>query len=216
MTGDPPPADPYDRYYYGGTDVLINRNDIRDPAELNRVEYATSTANTLAALDLAQSLEPGADMLKAIHATLLGELYEWAGHFRTIPAYKNSTQFQPAVSEERVDAACARFMEKAPPVKEAIGPFAGALARLWSDLNYEHPFVEGNGRSTQILLTEMARRMGWEIRWKDMRRADELDAAIQSCMLMLKDRRFNGFHDLLIRLLDRAKPFGAGAEKEKT
>lgn len=197
-------GDPYDRYFYEGGDTLINSFGIRDPAELHLVEYRESKLATPEALEFARSetvFTPRS--LQGVHRILFGRLYPWAGEWRTMALHKQATTFRREVSETRMAAAMDRFQAEGLAKADLLGPFAGELGRLWGDLNFEHPFVEGNGRATQVLLTAAAERLGWSIDWAKVNQADELDAAIRSCMPALGDRRFNGYHDLLIRVIDR-------------
>ena len=55
--------------------------------------------------------------------------------------------------------------------------FAAALAKCWGELNFLHPFREGNGRSTQIFVAALTKRHGREIDWAKVGYADEIAAA---------------------------------------
>lgn len=73
-----------DPYVYPGTDVLRNRLGIHDAGELAAVERA-ATAQRLTELDR-WPLEGQLDLehLRAIHALVFGDVYEWAGRLRTV------------------------------------------------------------------------------------------------------------------------------------
>ena len=195
-------GDPYSRYFYEGTETFTNKLGILNSEELRVFEYEWTHLHQTEALTFARQADTLDELtLQGIHKILFGDIYSWAGQWRTIALHKDQTTFQAAVSTERMHAICQTFTENSALHKDKIGPFAGALARLWGSLNHEHPFVEGNGRATQILLTVAAERSGWKIDWAKVTRANEMDAAIQSCMLSMKDRRFNAYHDLLMRVL---------------
>lgn len=145
MTGDA-----YDRYFYGGSDTLINTLGIRDAEELHLVEYRESKLAMPEALNYARSQETlTPETLKGIHKILFGRLYAWAGQWRTMALFKQATAFQAFVSDERMALALERFEREGAATARYVGPFAGELARLWADLNYEHPFVEERTREVR-------------------------------------------------------------------
>ena len=77
-------------YVYEGTDVLINKMNIRNAEELIEVEAQLFIAN---ALDI-QSILPQLNFqshksLQIIHQHLFGEIYKWAGQYRTVNIYKS-------------------------------------------------------------------------------------------------------------------------------
>jgi hypothetical protein len=77
-----------DPYVYPGTHVLRNRQDIRDPAELDRRERDSTN---LRLLQLATQPLPGPydlQHLKAFHRHIFGDLYPWAGEIRTVAIAK--------------------------------------------------------------------------------------------------------------------------------
>jgi cell filamentation protein len=52
------------------------------------------------------------------------------------------------------------------------------LAECWGELNFLHPFREGNGRTTQIFVMAWAHRHGRTINWSRVDRRDEIRAAV--------------------------------------
>lgn len=67
-------------YYYPGTDVLRNKQNIRDKNALEQTENAFSALRVRDAEQLPGP--PDLTRLKAVHRTLFGDLYEWAGQTR--------------------------------------------------------------------------------------------------------------------------------------
>ncbi|MGV0870435.1 hypothetical protein V6758_14395 [Corynebacterium kalidii] len=84
----PTPADPpeWRRYFYPGSEVLRNKLDIRDAAELQRLEYDVTQqqAASLDDGDLPIEGTTSAERLSFIHKSLLGSIYEWAGEYRDV------------------------------------------------------------------------------------------------------------------------------------
>lgn len=153
-----------DPYTYPGTQVLRNIPGIRDDATLRDFEYEQSK---LRIEELREKPIPGKfdlEHLKAIHAHVFQDVYEWAGKTRSVNISKNGDRFaQPAFIESagrQLGAAIAkennlRGLEKP--------QFVERLALYYSDWNALHPFREGNGRTTRELIGQIAREAGYEL-----------------------------------------------------
>ena len=79
-----------DPYVYQGTNVLINKLNIKDGDTLDKAEsdFAGLAANRLRKSDF--QIDSILDGLK-IHKYLFSNLYEWAGQPRTIDIYKGES-----------------------------------------------------------------------------------------------------------------------------
>lgn len=82
-----------DPYVYPGTDVLRNRLNIRNAAELAEREAALS-AIRIAQLER-RHLPSGYDLahLQATHRLIFGDVYLWAGELRTVRISKGGDLF---------------------------------------------------------------------------------------------------------------------------
>lgn len=115
-----------------------------------------------------------------IHKQLFKDIYEWAGKIRTVDIKKNEdgAEFFLVVSKI-TDAANYVFAELA---KENYlqdldkGAFVKRLAHHYDQLNFIHPFREGNGRVQRVFWTRVAKGAGYEIDW-DAVIGDENDEA---------------------------------------
>jgi cell filamentation protein len=79
-----------DPYVYPGTQVLINKEDIRDAEELavfERVMSAQRMSEQLPAVEIS------AAGYRALHRHLFQDVYEWAGEPRTVALAKGSSMF---------------------------------------------------------------------------------------------------------------------------
>ncbi|HWV58771.1 MAG TPA: Fic family protein [Longimicrobiales bacterium] len=162
--------------YHDGSGVLRNLMGITDPRELAEFDLLAGEIYGYAALAFAERQTTlSMDTLCGVHRIIFGELYPWAGKARTVPLFKNNTQFAPP---ERIpgwlDAVLPGF-ESA--LRQRPMDFNQLLAELWGRMNWLHPFPEGNGRATQIFITAVARRHGRDIDWNKVARSDELHAA---------------------------------------
>lgn len=96
-------------------------------------------------------------------------VYDWAGCIRTVDIRKNteSTEFFLIVAKIG-DAANYVFTELA---KEnylkglSKEKFIKRLAYFYDQLNYIHPFREGNGRAQRVFWSRVAKGAGYEIDW---------------------------------------------------
>jgi cell filamentation protein len=104
-----------------------------------------------------------------IHEQLFKDVYEWAGRIRTVDIKKSEegAEFFLIVSKI-TDAANYVFGELA---KESYlkgldkTEFTQRLAHHYDQLNYIHPFREGNGRVQRVFWARVAKEVGYEIDW---------------------------------------------------
>jgi len=170
VTGDDP-------YLYPGTSVLRNRLGLTDPGQLDKVE------RRLVAQRIAEGAPTGGfDLahLRAIHQHLFQDVYEWAGELRTVEIAKGGHQFQFREFIETGMADVHRRLEKADFLRGLSGgAFAEAAGPIMGDVNYVHPFHEGNGRTQLQYLEQLAAQAGHPIdlariepeRWLEASRA---------------------------------------------
>ena len=185
--------------YHDQYGVLLNLLGITDAAELSAYDLLASDLYAATALAYAERQPKLAmDELSTIHAIMFAEIYPWAGKPRTVPLFKRDTQFaEPARIPGFVDRLMPQFQQAAAANPADLSRF---LSELWGRLNWLHPFPEGNGRTTQIFITAVARQHGRDIDWSAITRAAELDAARASVK-----QDFQPYRLLLLRALhDRA------------
>jgi cell filamentation protein len=89
--------------------------------------------------------------LRAIHRHLFQDIYDWAGEFRTVEMTKGGSRFQFTRYIETGMADVHRRLT-AQKMLKGLSPqaFAEAAGQIMGDVNFVHPFREGNGR-TQLL-----------------------------------------------------------------
>ena len=147
-----------DPYVYPGTSVLRNRLGTTDPDYLDKQERA------LVALRMRRNVPHGAfDLahLRAIHRHLFQDIYDWAGELCTVEISKGASGSSSASSSKpawRTFTAASRdpaFLREL----SATG-FAKQAAVILGDINYIHPFREGNGRTQLQYLKQLAARAG--------------------------------------------------------
>lgn len=156
----------WDPYLDLRTGVLRNRLGITDPAELARAE-ADFTSARIAQL-WRRRLPGHYDLahLQRFHQVIFGDLFEWAGELRTVTLGKGGALFchpQDLVrTGTRVFGGLAedRYLRG---LNRAA--FVDKLTALLADINYLHPFREGNGRAQRAFLAQLSRDAGHVLRW---------------------------------------------------
>lgn len=143
-----------DPYLYPGTTVLINKFDIRDQKELDEIEAAYISLRLSEIAENPLSGKYDRQHLQAMHKYILGDLYEWAGEYRTIDIEKAeavlgglSVEYSP---HGNIDDSFKGIMMEMKAVqwpqlsqREQAQRFTDCFSRLWQI----HPFREGNTRT---------------------------------------------------------------------
>jgi cell filamentation protein len=150
-----------DPYLFPGTSVLRNRLGLTDPGQLDKVE------RRLVAQRIAEGVPTGDfDLihLRAIHRQLFQDVYDWAGDLRSGEISKGGHQFQFRQYIETGMADIHRRLRQAEFLRGlSAGAFAEAAAPIMGDVNYVHPFREGNGRVQLQYLEQLAEQAGHPI-----------------------------------------------------
>jgi cell filamentation protein len=164
-----------DPYVYAGTGVLRNKLGITDAAELDAIERQLVVQRTREGLpdgdfDLAH--------LCAIHRQLFQDLYEWAGQLRTVEISKGAQQFQfrryivtgiADIHRRLVDGNYLKGL--------GTTEFCQEAARIIGDINYAHPFREGNGRTQLQYLDQLAKQAEHPIDIAQLQPRDWIEAS---------------------------------------
>jgi cell filamentation protein len=138
-----------DPYVYPGTDVLRNRENIRDAHELEAFER-TATANRMETLP--DNTPITAEGYREIHRYIFQDVYDWAGQVRTVDIAKNDDLFCLAVYVDQELARRFEAIRAEDGLRDlSVESFVARAADHISELNAIHPFREGNGRTQRAL-----------------------------------------------------------------
>lgn len=143
--------------------VLLNLQGITDPVEMNIQE-----TDLLAELyikvfaEFPESLTMAT--LQSWHQQWLSSLYDWAGHYRSVDMSKPNIRFAsplliPKLATKFEESYLSRFSQLPEMNDEQLVSF---LAELHVEFILLHPFREGNGRISRLLLDVMAVQAGAE------------------------------------------------------
>jgi len=149
-----------DPYCYPGTSILRNLLGIRTKSELDRAE------RQLVQLRIEEGTPPGNfDLahLQAIHRHLFQDIFDWAGEVRQVEISKGGSQFQ---ARQFIPVGMADIHKRLVAANFLSGlskeRFADKAGEIIGDVNYVHPFREGNGRTQLEYLRQLADRAGHE------------------------------------------------------
>jgi len=146
-------------YYYEGTRVLINKLDIRDFDELANIEK-NIVARKLAFLYL-EPINGKFDKthLLNIHKFLFESLYDFAGKIRDCDIAKNDLNGKPTIFcrpfaiEEQLNLLLNNMKKDLLIIKDR-NDLIKKISHYYCELNYIHPFREGNGRTIREFIRE--------------------------------------------------------------
>lgn len=143
--------------------VLANKLSITDVDEINLVESALLDELTIAVLNEieANQVLSVADVCEW-HRRWLGNVYEWAGRYRSVNMGKGDFHFAAAhlISSLMTKFESQFLQPLACHSDMSDDDLANALANIHIEYILIHPFREGNGRLSRILAMVMATQAG--------------------------------------------------------
>ena len=157
-------GNPEGRYQPGSDDqVLLNKLDITNPAEMDDIELDLLDQLSEAILEeLSEDQTITSVDLCEWHRRWLGNVYTWAGQYRSVNIAKDDFHFAashliPKLMQEFNDQYLAIYTPCTAMNEEQL---IVALAVTHIELVLIHPFREGNGRLTRLLANVMALQAG--------------------------------------------------------
>lgn len=193
--------DSRDPYTDPETGILRNKPGIKTAANLDAFERLSVQQRMREKLptgrfDLAH--------LKAIHRHLFQDVYDWAGEIRTVEISKGGHQFQfrqfvsQGVDYVHKEIAKTNFLRGLSPEE-----FAERAATVIGDLNYAHPFREGNGRTQFVFLAQLAERAGHAVNVNKVPNQEWISASKQA---------FQGDTSMMAQLIGKMISIAPGRE----
>jgi len=152
---------PDPKYCYPDSNVLINKLNIRNHAEL----FESEKRITFARLQQLQSNPlPGKydfQHLKDIHRFIFQDIYAWAGQERTVEIGKGNLFCTTAYLQDYARSVFAKYFPECFAVRHNHTDFVRVLSENYGDLNALHPFREGNGRAQREFARLVCLRCGY-------------------------------------------------------
>lgn len=167
---------------YEGTTCLINKFNIRDEKKLSEIEAQITFAKAVMLEESPIEGDFDFDHFKKIHEFLFCDLYDWAGQTRTVDLSKKRTKFADHGEINALATACFQRIKNGYLNDLTFDEFAEKIAELYSNVNYIHPFREGNGRVERIFFTQLIRKYGYDINFSEVDTDELMIATIQASM----------------------------------
>lgn len=153
--------DPDNLYIYPASSVLRNKQEERDEQKARDLEYRMVASKSLKLFINPIPVYSVEDILK-IHQFLFEDMYHWAGEFRKVNISKSGNAFMPIQSFDTaiiyLNNLIDRFHVNSNSRKEVIQ----LLVEILDNLNYFHPFREGNARTQREVIRSLALMKGYE------------------------------------------------------
>lgn len=167
-----------DPFVIPGTNTLRNRFGERDPDKLAAIERVLTQERGMQPL---AGVAISAEGFRALHRQLFQDVYQWTGEIRTDGTLsKGDAVFLPG---RFVAGALVRQFELLKAEENLRGlsadDFATRAAFHISEINYIHPFREGNGRTMRLFLSELARQAGHNLQVDRIEARAWMEASIQ-------------------------------------
>lgn len=156
--------DPLQDDCYENSTVLKNKFNIRDAKQLDIMELSvTSMLIAKAAIEIPFE-NVDFDFYKNLHKYIFADIYDWAGTVRTVDMSKKGTNFCAA---DKINERGQRIFQRLSNLnflKDIKGDtFIVEFTDLYCDLNYLHPFREGNGRTQRLFLSMLVSHLGMSL-----------------------------------------------------
>lgn len=151
-------------YCYPGTNILKNKLDIRDSNKLLEKEKQIVLVKSYILRQNKIQYTFDKKHFLYLHEFLFGDIYPFAGKFRTENIYKGSFTF---ASWEYIESELDRLLKelKSENFLQELDKenLSKRLAYYLSELNVLHPFREGNGRTIREFIREIAFQAGFTL-----------------------------------------------------
>lgn len=159
-----------DPYLDPETGILRNKVGARTQIALDEAEGDLSFARLLQLMDHPPRATGDLEELRAIHRHLFQDIYDWAGEVRSVNIRKNIKGGEPFLPVSMIGHAAAHVTVELRADHNLRGMgrdrFIERLAYHYDQLNYIHPFREGNGRVQRVFWSRLARDAGWQLDWR--------------------------------------------------
>lgn len=158
-----------DPYLYDDVDVLKNLAGIKDQALLSRAEADITNLTMLAVYN---QIYPVFDTktLQDIHLSIFGQIYDWAGEFRTIQIAKyeevlggDTVRYAFPKEIKKELNAVMREIKKLKRTGSNDRDIVFRLERIIATIWHIHPFREGNTRTCIVFAVLLAKHLGFEV-----------------------------------------------------
>lgn len=162
--------------------VLPNKLGITTLAELELAEFEGFLfAYEILFEQLNEKTQFDLKYLLNIHLTALGNVYTFAGKYRSVNISKGGFMFPPALYlDNAMKDFEQQFLLKFPKIIDDKAQLIQHLASIHAELLFIHPFREGNGRTARLLANLMSVRAGFGLLDLENFKQNKFDAYISA------------------------------------
>lgn len=191
--------------------VLKNKQGITDAAALGAAEQeALAVAYKTVFGELTKDTPITTDLIRRIHGHIFGDLYEWAGRWRTVWISKPGTTWPSPDYLNRLMGAFERQILRRYPARflTTDNLFCRAAAEMQGEFLVIHPFREGNARTIKLVTNVLASQTD-----RPPLRYDESDAGREQYIraaVAAFEKGYGAMEDIIHAALDRAKRLPPG------
>lgn len=153
-------VDPNNQYTYPDSTVLVNKQNITNIEEAYRNEHLFVTRR-LADLRLEPIHVYSMSDILAIHNYLFQDVYAWAGQYRKVNISKSGNPFMPIQSFNTAETHMNNLIHSYHQTANSKDEIIMHLSEILDNLNYFHPFREGNGRTQREVIRSLALSKGY-------------------------------------------------------
>ena len=158
-----------DPYLYDDVDILKNLANIKDHDLLSRAEADITKLSILAVYNQSYKVFD-TKTLQDIHSNIFGQIYDWAGEFRTIQIAKyedvlggDTVRYTfPKQIKKELDAVM-KEVKKLKRTDSNDKDIVFRLERIIATIWQIHPFREGNTRICIVFAVLLAKHLGFEV-----------------------------------------------------
>lgn len=158
-----------DPYLYDDVNVLKNRGEIKSPELLRKAEADITNLAMSAIYDWDYD-KFNVETLCDIHRAIFGQIYDWAGEFRTIQivkyedvlggdtvryAYPNEIKKELNATMKEIS----KLKRTGDNDRDVVFRLVRIIAAIW----HTHPFREGNTRAVIVFAVLLAKHLGFEV-----------------------------------------------------
>ncbi len=154
----------YQKYFYPGTNVLVNKLGIINSEQAELFERTMSFLRRRELLMRDHKVPINYEFYKSLHSYIFQDVWSWAGKVRT---YTTGRGPIPFATPENIDPEMIKRFAKINQENNCQGlsldKFADRAAEHIAEINAIHPFVEGNGRTQRLFLHYLAKQADYKL-----------------------------------------------------
>lgn len=160
---------------------LQNNYGLTDQAVIAEAE---TLFTTMAAIQGMPAGDFGVDHFKSIHKHILGDMYPWAGEFRTAKLTIGDGYAETTTPPSLLDMEVGRVLDsmKAEPAESMnVIEFADKMAGYYTKLYALSPFPDGNARAARFMVDAFADKHQMQVSWENVP-AEAFHAAVKQSL----------------------------------